>query len=197
MKLLAVLCFLLLLIFSNVIFANNSSLILSKIQKRLSHPENISGQFRQKRKMPILSMPLISSGKFKKKKKNGLKWYQTKPFKSTLIVTSSKIEQKMENAPLDIITKSKEPIVFSFVNVFLSVFNGNTKEIRKYFNISLSNNSLGPKWEILLKPKSSPLNKAIVSIKLSGEKYVNLVKINEKKGNSLIIRFFDIKELKS
>ena len=171
------------------IYAVNSE--LSKVQTSLSKHNQISGNFKQIRNMALLSSPLISTGNFVLSKKHGLKWYQTTPFKSTLIVTPTKIEQKIGDNPATIITKDQQPIVFSFTNIFLSVFKGNTKAMQDYFKIDFTGNIKA--WKITLTPIASPLNKAIVSIEMSGGKYINSITINEAQNNQMIIKLFNIK----
>ena len=128
-----------------------------QVQTMLSKADNLSGDFKQTRKFALLSSPLLSNGHFALSKKQGLKWEQVKPFKSKLIVTSSKIEQQIQSSPATIITKEEQPVVFSFTNIFLSVFKGNTKAIKNYFTISFAGDTA--EWKIVLKPIGAPLIK--------------------------------------
>ncbi len=164
----------------------------NKVQAMLSKADNLSGEFKQTRKMALLSAPLVSTGHFVLSKKHGLQWKQTTPFKSTLIVTATEIKQQIGDSPPNIITKAQQPIVFSFTNVFLSVFNGNAQAIKDYFKIYFIGNTSA--WKIALKPIGSPLNKAIVSIEMSGGKYINFITVNEAKNNQMLIHLFNIKE---
>ena len=109
-----------------------------QVQIMLSKADNLSGDFKQIQKIKILSTPLISTGHFFLSKKKGLQWHQTAPFKSRLIVTTSKIEQQLENQPSNIITKEQQPIIFSFTNIFLSVFKGETATIQEYRKKNIS-----------------------------------------------------------
>lgn len=165
---------------------------LHQVQKMLSNVNKLSGKFKQTQKIQLLSTPLISSGHFILSKTDGLKWHQTNPFKSNLTLTTSKIEQQLADNPPTIITKEQQPIVFSFTNIFLSVFNGDTKTITEHFAISFTGNTT--KWNILLKPIGAPLNKAIASIELSGSKYINFITINEARNNKMVIQLYNIKE---
>ena len=165
------------------------------VQKMLAKTSNLTGDFKQIRNIKLLSSPLISTGTFSISKKNGLHWDQSNPFISKLTVTENKIIQKMQNAPPTIITKQKQPIVFSFTKIFLSVFKGNTKMLENYFNIFFMGNQ--KYWTIALTPKASPLNKAIESIQLKGQQYLQQVVIQEKKGNQLTIIFSNIKTIKN
>ena len=164
-----------------------------QVQIQLAKADNLSGNFTQIRNMRLLSAPLKSSGQFVLSKANGLQWNQSKPFKSSLIVTNTKIEQRIENTPPTIITQKEQPIVFSFTHIFLSVFNGDATAIKEYFNIYFIGDTKA--WEIALKPTNSLLKKAITSIEMTGGKYIQTVTINEVKQNQMIMRFSNVKEM--
>ena len=170
-------------------YANQQAFVL--VQKQLAQADNISGKFVQIRNIKLLSAPLKSQGNFTLSKTNGLKWNQTQPFKSTLQITSSKLIQQIGNNPPTIITKDQQPIVFFFAKTFLSVFQGNTEELKPYFNINFTGNVNN--WKLKLTAKSAPLNKAIKTIELRGGKYVQTAIINEATGDTLTIHFSDIK----
>jgi outer membrane lipoprotein-sorting protein len=165
----------------------------NQVQKLLSENTNLEGQFKQVRHIKVLSSPLESNGDFSISQKSGLHWDQALPFESKLTVTDDKIVQVIQNSPPTIITKEKQPIVFSFTKIFLSVFKGNTPALESYFNIYFSGNT--EHWEIALKPKGSPLDKAIASIELEGAKYVHTVTIKETRGNTLDIEFLNVKPI--
>ncbi len=163
----------------------------NQVQSQLSKADNLSGDFKQIRKMRLLSQPLTSTGHFILSKKDGLKWYQTAPFNSSLIVTDTTINQTIENTPPTIITQKDQPIVFSFTHIFLSIFNGNTKAIKDYFNIYFTGNTSA--WEIALKPTNPLLKKAIESIEMIGGKTINTITMNEAKQNQMIMQFSNVK----
>jgi len=179
----------------NNIFSHPLSSVNQKdfnvVQKMLASSSNLKGNFQQTRYIKLLSSPLTSSGTFSISQTAGLTWNQTQPFSSKLTVTDNKIEQQMQDAPPTIMTKEKQPIVFSFTKIFLSIFEGNTKALETYFNVYFNGNL--ENWQIALKPKNSPLDKAFTSIELQGKKYVSSVTINEVKGNKLVIKFTNVK----
>ncbi len=192
-----------LILFTQISFAGDSVFdhplnqsnqnMFDQVQKLLSDNTNLKGEFEQVRHIKILSSPLTSSGNFSISQKTGLHWNQTHPFESTLTVTDAEIIQTMQNSPPTILTKEKQPIVFSFTKIFLSVFKGNTPALKNYFDIYFLGDT--QHWEIALKPKSSPLDKAIADIELEGGKYVHTVIINETRGNQLDIKFLNIEPI--
>ena len=75
--------------------------------------------------------------------------------------------------------------------MFLSIFKGDSTTLRQSFNISFHGDLNN--WNMILIPKSFPINKAIESISLSGGDVINQVIINNVKKDKLIIKFYDVK----
>jgi hypothetical protein len=163
---------------------------LESVQKELSQSSTIKGEFVQTRYIKILSSPVVSKGNFILSKREGLTWKQTTPFVSSLIVTNNKLIQKMGESDPVIITKEQEPIVFSFTKIFLSIFQGETDKVKEYFYIYFKGNKSS--WEIALRPRTSPLNKAIMSINVLGARFVKKVIITEVKGTKMVIKFSNV-----
>ncbi len=97
----------------------------------------------------------------------------------------------MDNPPT-VITQKEQPVVFAFSNIFLSVFQGNTKQVEQYFNLYFTGDEKN--WKIALKPKGSPFNKAIKDIELSGRQYITTIVVDETQQNSMIINLSNISQ---
>ena len=162
-----------------------------KVQEQLSQQTNICGNFKQIRHIALLSKPLVSTGYFYLSKERGLAWMQQTPFKSTLTLTHDEMTQQIESNPPMVMTKEKQPLLFSFTNIFLSLFKGDLSTIQRYFSIRFSGSL--KQWQIELKPKASPINKVIVSMVVSGSDKVNKIIVNQVKNNRMEITFSNIK----
>jgi outer membrane lipoprotein-sorting protein len=161
------------------------------VQQKLAATTYLTGNFIQTRRLQVLSRPLIARGRFVFSRKQGLQWYQTSPFESSLVVTQDKIEQKIGDAPASILTKEKQPIVFAFTNIFLAIFNGNIDEVKQYFKISFAGSDAN--WQINLKPNTFPLNKGIKTIILKGTATLNSLTIIDTKKNQTHIQLSNLK----
>ena len=170
--------------------ANNQS-AFQQVQQLLAKAKNISGDYTQTREIKLLSKPLVSTGTFVLSQAEGLIWNQMIPFKSQLKLSDNRLEQKLGDNPPTVLTKEQQPIIFSFSNIFLSIFKGNTTDLKQYFTIDFQGGSA--LWTIALKPKASPLNKAIARIELSGTSHIDKVVINEVRGNQMQIKFSKVK----
>jgi hypothetical protein len=163
---------------------------LEAVQNELAKSNNLKGNFVQTRYIPLLSSPVVSEGDFILSKRGGLTWNQITPFVSHLIVTNNKLIQRMGTNDPVIITKEQEPIVFSFTKIFLSIFQGDTDKVKEYFYIYFKGDKSN--WEIALRPRTSPLNKAIMSINVLGGRFVKKVIIKETKGTKMVIKFSNV-----
>ena len=172
-------------------YADSSNKNFALVQKQLAKNINISGDFTQIRKISGLDSNLKSSGTFSISK-NSMLWNQTKPIKTTMSMSKNKLVQTiMDNSPT-IITREKQPVVFTFTTIFMSIAQGNGTSINNYFDVEF--NGVVNAWSLSLKPKSSPIDKAIKSISVKGGKYITSIDVVDTQGNNIDIKFSNIKE---
>ena len=160
------------------------------VEKQLTKNANISGDFEQTRYISGLDNPLKSTGEFSITT-DGLVWDQTDPFKSTMKASKDRLEQSIMDNPPTVITREQQPMVFTFTQVFMSVFQGDTTSVESYFNIEFSGDVNG--WKITLSPKSSPLDKAIKTIELEGSKTIEHIKVTDAQENIIDIKLMNVK----
>ncbi len=167
-----------------------SSAGFKQVQSLLAAQRYVSGNFTQIRKVTLLRAPLVSTGTFRLSEKSGLIWHTQHPIKSTLTLSATKLTQQIEGGPVTVFTQAKQPIVFAFTKVFLSVFQGNTSELLKYFTVTFTGDKHD--WHMRCVPVMSPLDKAIRQITLTGANTVKQVIIADSKGNTQTIRFTQV-----
>ncbi len=160
------------------------------VEKQLTKNANISGDFEQTRYISGLDNPLKSTGEFSITT-DGLVWDQTDPFKSTMKASKDRLEQSIMDNPPTVITREQQPMVFTFTQVFMSVFQGDTSSVESYFNIEFSGDVNS--WKITLSPKSSPLDKAIKTIELEGAKTIEHIKVTDAQENVIDIKLMNVK----
>ncbi|ASG68893.1 hypothetical protein fh0823_20220 [Francisella halioticida] len=164
------------------------------VEKQLTSNSNISGKFIQTRQISGLDNDLKSSGTFQLKGKNSLIWIQQKPIKIELKLSKNKLSQTIMDNPQNILTQEKQPVVFTFTNIFMSMLKGDASSINEYFNMKFKGNT--DKWTIVLSPKSTPINKAIKKIILKGGKYITHIEVNDTQNNIIKIQLLNIKKNK-
>ncbi|WP_413466661.1 LolA family protein [Photobacterium sp.] len=183
------------LCFSLTVMASVSAQAISlpELQQQLSHQPIVRGDFEQTRKMEMFNQPLTSQGQFLLAEKQGLLWQQTVPFPVSLILTQDKLSQQVADQPAQVISASENPMVFYFSHVFLSLFKGDTSQLTDQFDMVLTDNAKtstkANQWQLVLTPKSAPLNAVFKTITINGQDYINNLTLTEIRGDITDITF--------
>lgn len=133
--------------------------------RKLSENPNMTGDFVQEKNLKNSSRPMKSSGKFIFSP-DGLLWKTEKPFLSSMVVTKKFIRQTNSKGVSNVQDISQDQI-FSTISLMLtSIFNGNSQEILKVFDVKFSSSEKN--WTALLTPKDAQISSVIKSLELSG-----------------------------
>lgn len=171
---------------------SSHAITLEQLQKNLSSELLVRGDFEQQREMAMFEQPLISSGQFLLSAKKGLWWHQTTPMPVSLVLTQDKLSQQFDNQPAQILTASDNPMVFYFSHVFLSMFKGDTSQLTEQFELSLKtlkDSKTHNQWQLVLTPKTAPLNKVFSKILIEGSQFINKLELAEIRGDKTLITF--------
>ncbi|MGF1755271.1 outer membrane lipoprotein carrier protein LolA [Vibrio makurazakiensis] len=163
---------------------------LNDVQQALASHSLVRGEFTQTRNMEMFSQPLTSKGRFLLDKENGLLWDQTAPFPVKLVLTKDKLSQKFADQTPQIITAKENPMAFYFSHIFLSVFHGDTEQLKQQFDLIFSpSQDTHNQWELKLSPKAAPLSSVFNNIILVGNSDIEKITLEEVRGDSTVIEF--------
>lgn len=162
---------------------------LQDVVARLAAPAVLRGRFTQTRKIQLISRPLESSGRFILSAM-GLYWQQEQPLASVLIADGDRMLQQVDDGPLESVDVARNPIVLTFSQSFLSIFEGNETELRSNFDIAFVNEA--GSWEIRLTPISYPMVEAIDTIILRGREYIEELIVVSRSSDETTIGFSDL-----
>ncbi len=166
---------------------NAEPMTLPKLQQQLAEHPLVRGSFTQTRSMEMFSEPLVSQGEFLLTQQQGLLWQQTLPFPVKLTLTEDKLSQQFGDQPAQVMSASDNPMVFYFSHVFLSLFKGDTSQLTEQFQLTLSQQDSS--WQLVLVPKSAPLNAVFRDITIIGNQHINQLRLNEIRGDNTLINF--------
>ncbi|MGF1734845.1 LolA family protein [Photobacterium satsumensis] len=170
---------------------SGQAITLEDLQDQLSGQPVVRGLFTQVRSMEMLNAPLESEGEFLLAKEKGLQWHQTQPFPVKLVLTQTKLSQQFSGGEASVVSAEENPMVFYFSHVFLSLFSGDTRQLKEQFELSLTDSINHEGWQLVLTPNSAPLNAVFQSIQLSGGQYINELILEEVRGDKTEITFHD------
>ena len=163
---------------------------LDDLQQRFSQQPVLRAEFEQQRTISGMSQPLNSSGNLLIAQTHGLLWNQTKPFALKLMMNESRMVQSMAGQPPQVVTAQTNPQMFQFNSLLTALFHADRKVLEQNFTVSfrdLGNDS----WQLVLRPKTTPLDKLFRQITLEGAQFLNTLQIDDMQGDNTRIRFFN------
>ena len=163
------------------------------LSKALSTTKTLKANFTQSKKIKVLKRPLKSNGELIFDRAIGVYWKLLKPFESTVVIDNNKLTSIDDDGKKISIKAEDKPMLYGFTKIFLSIFSGNTEELKKHFVIYYGKKESG--WQVGLSPKSSELKKVLKKILLSGEKEsVSAITLWESNGDITAINFSNIQK---
>lgn len=170
----------------------SSSESLNSVKEQLSSKEFLEANFKQIKKIAVLDKPLLSSGKVILANKKGFYWSIIKPYQQDILVRDDTLF-KLSSDKKWVKAKGKETkTVEIFGKMFSNIFEGNFKDLEKYFDIYFEKNN-SSSFSIGLLPKHSKMKKAISGISLRCEKdLIKELEISETNGDNNRIIFSDM-----
>lgn len=163
---------------------------LPELQQRFSQQPVLRADFSQQRKISGMSLPLNSSGNLLIAQKKGLWWQQEKPFPLTLLLTENRMVQTLSGQPPQVVTADSNPQMFQFNALLTALFQADQQVLAHNFALDFSDKGQGA-WQLILTPKTAPLNRLFRTITLNGQEYLNLIDIKDMQGDETHIRFFN------
>ena len=156
---------------------------LDDLQQRFASQPVVRADFSQLREIKGMAQPLKSSGELLIAQDKGLWWHQAKPFPLTLVLDDKRMVQVMNGQAPQIITADSNPQMFQFNNLMRALFQADRQVLEQNFSLDFSD--LGQqKWQLVLTPKTSPLDKLFNTITLQGAEYLDVIKLNDRQGDN-------------
>jgi len=164
---------------------------LDEVESDLSSFDTLRCSYRQTRHVSGLSAPLEASGSLLMTRDNGLAWMQEKPFQVTYVFTDDNFIENSPGGSRKVTKKADKPQLFQVANLFSTIFSGDKKLLKEYFELQFltQDNAL---WKIILIPKNSRLKKLFKSVQLQGSQLLEIVTVYEASGNKTVINFYNM-----
>ena len=147
-----------------MITAPTYALTPTELTAHLQQPSTVQGQFVQQRYLKNITKPMQTSGEFALKKQVGLYWHVQKTWRN-----SSQSGQAAQ------------------VKLFMAVLGGDTQELAKQFNLSVSGSLKN--WTLTLQPKTAIMKQVFENISIQGDQVVRQVQLREKQGDRTVMIF--------
>lgn len=145
------------------LFAQNAT--LDSVCESLTKNTVTTGNFTQEKKLPSVKRALKSYGTFVFCK-DGIVWNTTRPVKSSLAVTSTKLVQFTPDGKQTVLDGADNAIFKSIAQTVTALFSGDKAALEKNFTVSFS--STANTWTMSLTPKDKTIAAVMKIITLSG-----------------------------
>lgn len=136
---------------------------LQQIEARLQTAPQMLGRFEQKKTLPQLPRPLLSSGVVALSEVQGVSWRVQKPIASHLILSE-------QRAGGDVLAQQ-------IAYPLLQIFRGNFAALDDLFHVAAESGQ--DQWQVRLTPKNAAMGKVIASIEISGDRGIEQVRLAE------------------
>ena len=174
---------------------NSTRDALVEIQHRLLQVPLLRASFVQEKHVAGFIHPLVSQGDFTLVRDKGIIWQVNKPFPSEMVLTRNRVMSRRNDGSMYVEADGREqPGVRAVNTMMVALMAGDMDVVSKHFHVEAK---VLPhdKWELVLTPRSTMLAKAIVSVKLGGDRYVQDVAIEEANHDRSEITFSGFSEI--
>jgi Outer membrane lipoprotein carrier protein LolA-like len=164
--------------------------VVMSLRARMGEPTVLRGEFEQTRVLHLLRRPLVSQGHFLLVQDRGLFWQQASPFRSSLLLQSDRMVQRVGDGEPVIMRASEQPVPFAISQVFLNLLGGDGAGLERHFDLALIEDA--DDWSLTLTPKPGPLASAIERVEVGGSRFVERIEVHTTNGDRTSIRMFEV-----
>ena len=159
---------------------------LADLQKQLSAPAVVSGNFVQEKHLRALAQPLTSQGRFVLARDHGLLWLLRTPLRQDYRIDASGIARRDPGGWQPLPSQSAGA---QQNRLFFAVLQGNSSGLQRDFELSLSGDA--EHWQLRLTPRSMLLKQIFTRIDITGGRFVERIVLAETQGDSTVLRMQD------
>ena len=160
---------------------------LAGIGERIAQYPVIRAEFEQTKQMAALKRPLVTSGHLTFSRQYGVLWVIEKPYRMSYVLSETRVAE-IGSDGVRRIREAKDVAGLAQVGrVFRALLGANTEMLRDYFETTVESNPA--QWRINLKPKQPQLAQYIAGMQVSGGRFVEAIRIDERRGDTARIVF--------
>ncbi|MDQ8022719.1 MAG: outer membrane lipoprotein carrier protein LolA [Moraxellaceae bacterium] len=155
--------------------------LLTDIGERITKAPVVRGEFTQTRELSGIKKPVSAEGEFLVLRGQGVLWNTTKPFGSSLRVTSTEILQRDARGNSLRLRADGEPVVGTISQVLMGVMAGDFTQLEKLFTVT--GKLEGKRWQLALAPREAAMAKVVGQIRVAGGNTVEDVALDAPNGD--------------
>ena len=162
---------------------------LALLRQRLQLAPVLQGEFEQSKTLQGFRKPLLTRGEFLVARGQGVWWHTRQPFESTLVVTRTRLfTRAADGSSTDALDAQAEPGLRQVNELVFALLSADIEALVARFVVQVE--ALGPGgWTMTLTPRDAQLAGFLARATLTGDRFVQGVRIDEARGDSTQIRF--------
>ena len=159
------------------------------VRQRLQLAPVVQGAFEQTKTIKGFRNALQSHGEFMVARGQGVWWHTQQPFDSTLVVTRARIFTRAADGTSSNVADAQAEPGLRQVNEFVfSLLSADLDALADRFTIAAE--TVGATgWTLTLTPRDANVAKFLAKATISGDRFVQAVRIDEARGDTTQIRF--------
>jgi hypothetical protein len=161
--------------------------VLVRIGAQIEQHTVVRAEFAQIKQMAALKRPLVNSGRLVFSRRHGVLWQIEQPYRMSYVLGEERIIEISADGARRERSLREIPGLAQVGRVFRAILGANAVALREIFDVSVQGDPT--KWEIELKPRQAQLAQFLSSLKLSGGRFVENIRIEEVGGDETQIRF--------
>lgn len=165
----------------------SSADLLVNISRHLGTAAVLRGTFEQTKTLSGFKRPVVSRGSFITARELGVRWRTEEPFASTLTITRDSMRTSFDAAGQDSEVR-QDPGMRVVNDMLIALLAGDVSSLLSRFRVEDGFED-GQGWRLTLQPDNAAVARLFTRIELSGDRYVNQVRLLEASGDESTIRF--------
>lgn len=159
---------------------------IRKVVERLTSGGYVKGEFKQQRQLRGIAKAITSQGRFVVWRKHGFYWETVTPIFQAISFSNGKIYQWQDAKTVAIVQESSFNVQRRASALILAFFTADFDRLQQDFQISWQ--FTGKQWSASLVPHNMYIKKALEKVTLSGDKYIESVRLEATAGDITRIR---------
>jgi hypothetical protein len=166
-----------------------ATLAVAGVRQRLQLAPVLQGQFEQTKTIKGFRNALVSHGEFLVARGQGVWWHTQQPFEATLVVTRTRLfTRAADGTSANVMDAQAEPGLRQVNELVFSLLSADLDALAERFEIDAQ--AVGATgWTLTLTPRDANVARFLAKATLTGDRFVQTVRIDEAHGDSTQIRF--------
>lgn len=178
-------------VFAHALTPAQMAALLGPAARPLAAAPGLRGRFEQRKYLPDLPRPLLSTGEFLFARDLGVWWHTRTPFDSVFILTREGARSRDEGGAETRVSADQQPGVAVAARIFFALFALDFEALSKDFDTYgiATGTGKGAGWQVGLRPKLAAMSAVFREAVIDGAAHANRIELRDTHGDRTEILF--------